>query len=196
MKRAFLRSAPARPLSALSALMLAAFAAPGLAQQQAPMVTVVQAVASDYVVTTRLPGRIKASTVAEVRPQVSGIIRERLFEEGARVEAGQPLYKIEDETYAAALAAAGAGVAQAKANYDLAVVDAKRAEELFSTNTGSAATRDKAVATRDAAAAAMQVAEAQLTSARIDLDRTTVRAPIAGVIGLSQTTTGALVAAQ
>lgn len=177
-------------------VLMAALAAPALAQMPTPSVTAMTAEPSDFTLTTRLPGRVKASTVAEVRPQVSGIIRERLFEEGAKVEVGQPLYKIEDETYAAAVSAARASVAQAKANYDLAVIDATRAEELFSTRTGSAANRDKAVATRDAADAALQVAQAQLSSAEIDQDRTTIRAPISGVIGLSQTTTGALVAAQ
>lgn len=171
-------------------------AAPALAQMPTPSVTTQVVETSDFTLTTRLPGRVKASTVAEVRPQVSGIIRERLFEEGARVEVGQPLYKIEDETYVAAVAAARASVAQARANYDLAVIDATRAEELYATRTGSAANRDKAVATRDAADAALQVAQAQLSSAEIDQDRTTIRAPISGVIGLSQTTTGALVAAQ
>ncbi len=167
-----------------------------LAQMPPAAVTVMTAEPTDFTQTTRLPGRIKASTVSEVRPQVSGIIKERLFDEGSRVEAGQPLYKIEDQTYLAAVAAARAAVAQAKANYDLTVLDAKRAEELFSTNAGSAANRDKAVATRDAAAAALQAADAQLSSAEIELDRTTVRAPVSGVIGLSQSTIGSLVAAQ
>lgn len=167
-----------------------------MAQQPLPTVTTIEATPSDFILMTRLPGRIKASTVAEIRPQVSGIIRERLFEEGARVEAGQPLYKIEDEVYSAAVEAARAAVAQAQASYDLAVIDASRAEELFSTRAGSAASRDKAVATRDAAEAALQMATAQLTSTEIDLDRTTIHAPISGVIGLAQTTTGSLVSAQ
>src|SRR5690606_9752469 len=71
-------------------------------------VTVIEAQPTDYTVTARLPGRIKASTVSEVRPQVAGIIRERLFEEGTVIEAGQPLYQIESDTYAAAVAAAQA----------------------------------------------------------------------------------------
>lgn len=161
-----------------------------------PSVTVRIAAATDYTLTTRLPGRIKASTVAEVRPQVSGIIRARLFEEGAAVAAGQPLYKIEDETYAAAVAAARAAVAQAQANYDLSVLEARRAEDLFGRSAGSAQSRDNALAARATADAALQLAQAQLMSAEIDLDRTTIRAPVSGVIGLSQTTTGALVGAQ
>ncbi|MDP3340409.1 efflux RND transporter periplasmic adaptor subunit [Frigidibacter sp.] len=185
--------------AALAALLTAtSLPAAALAQQAPPppSVTVTPAVVGEYTLTTRLPGRIKASTVAEVRPQVSGIISEELFEEGRWVEEGQPLYKIEDAVYAATVAAAKASVAQAQANYDLAVLDANRAEELLTTNAGSAASRDKAVATRDAAAASLQAAEAQLTSAEIDLDRATVRAPVSGVIGLSQTDTGSLVGAQ
>ena len=161
-----------------------------------PSVTVQPAKVGKFTLTTRLPGRVKASTVAEVRPQVSGIISERLFEEGTWVEAGQPLYKIEGDIYAAAVAAAQASVAQAQANYDLALLDATRAEELFAANSGSAANRDKAVAARDAAAAGLQAAKAQLTAAEIDLDRTTIRAPVSGVIGLSETNTGSLVGAQ
>lgn len=159
-------------------------------------VTVIEAQPTDYTVTARLPGRIKASTVSEVRPQVAGIIRERLFEEGTMIEAGQPLYQIESDTYAAAVAAAQAAVAQAQANYDLAIREAQRAQELFESNTGSAQRLDSAVAARDAADAALQLAKAQLQSAEIDLDRTTVRAAISGVIGFSQVSTGALVAAQ
>lgn len=183
------------------ALALAAFAVlpalPVVAQgQPAPSVTVKRAEETDYTLTMRLPGRIKASTVAEVRPQVSGIIRARLFEEGGRVEAGQELYKIEDETYAASVAAARASVAQAQANFDTAEREAQRAQDLFSRSAGSAQARDNAIGSRDSAAAALQLANAQLMSAEIDLDRTVIRAPVAGVIGLSQTTTGALVGAQ
>ncbi|SHL95946.1 membrane fusion protein, multidrug efflux system [Paracoccus solventivorans] len=159
-------------------------------------VTVIEAQPTDYTVTARLPGRIKASTVSEVRPQVAGIIRERLFEEGTVIEAGQPLYQIESDTYAAAVAAAQAAVAQAQANYDLAIREAERAQELFESNTGSGQRLDSAVAARDAADAALQLAKAQLQSAEIDLDRTTIRAAISGVIGFSQVSTGALVAAQ
>lgn len=181
-----------------SAVLLSVGLAPvaSLAQQPAPSVAVMTAEPTDFTATIRLPGRVKASTVAEVRPQVSGILVKRLFEEGVSVKIGAPLYQIESVTYRAAVAATTAAVAQAQANYELAVQDADRATKLFSTQSGSAANRDKAVATRDAAEAALQMAKAQLSSAEIDLDRTTIRAPIAGVIGLSQTTTGALLSAQ
>lgn len=186
---------------ALAALLLTGpLAQSAFAQQQggqgpAP-VDAVTVTTADHVLTARLPGRVKASTVAEVRPQVSGIIRERLFNEGALVAQGDPIYKIEDESYRAAVAAAKAAVAQAEANYSLSVTDEKRAIELYSSKAGSEQRRDAAIAGRQGAEAGLQAAKAQLMSAEIDLDRTTIRAPIAGVIGLSQTTTGALVAAQ
>jgi len=170
-----------------------------LAQADGPPpapVTVIEARPTDYTVTARLPGRIKASTISEVRPQVAGIIRERLFEEGTVIEAGQPLYQIESDTYAASVSAAQAAVAQAQANYDLAIREADRAEELFASKAGSAQRLDSAVAAREAADAALKLAKAQLQSAEIDLDRTTIRAAISGVVGFSQVSTGALVAAQ
>lgn len=170
-------------------------APPGGAPPPAP-VGVVAAHKADQTITAKLPGRVRASTIAEVRPQVSGIIREQLFEEGTVIEAGQPLFKIEDDSYRAAVAAARATVAQAKASYELSITDERRALELFGNNAGSGQRRDTAVATRQAAEAAVQAAEARLMSAEIDLDRTTIRAPIGGVIGLSQATIGALIAAQ
>lgn len=179
------------------AAILFTFPLPAAAQTPpTPSVTTMTAEPTDFTQTVRLPGRVKASTLAEVRPQVSGIISERLFEEGAFVEKGTPLYKVEDETYAAALAAARASVAQAEANLALAEREAARADELFARGTGSEQRRDSTIATRDSARAALQMARAQLQNAEIDLDRTTIRASISGVIGLSQSTVGSLVSAQ
>lgn len=87
-------------------------------------------------------------------------------------------------------------MAQAQASYDFAVIDARRAEETFAKNASSASNRDTKIAEREKARAALQVAQAQLRTAEIDLARTTIRAPISGVIGFSDTTPGALVAAQ
>ena len=172
-------------------------AAASLAQDAPiPSVTVTNVRTTDYTLTARLPGRIKASTVAEVRPQVSGIIRERLFEEGASVEKGQLLYKIDDENYISAVASAKAALAEAQANYDLAVIDARRAADLFAGKVGTASSHDNAAAQQSKADAALQRARAELSIAEIDLDRTTVRAPISGAIGFSDATQGALVAAQ
>ncbi|MVA36267.1 efflux RND transporter periplasmic adaptor subunit [Agrobacterium vitis] len=103
---------------------------------------------------------------------------------------------MEDETYAATLRSASAAVAEAQASYHVAVIQARRAEELFARNSGLASDRDDKVAERSRSDAALQKAKADLATAQIDLDRTTISAPISGLIGFSQTTTGALVAAQ
>lgn len=177
--------------------LVIAVAVPAHANAQGiPSVTVMTATDEDFTLTARLPGRIKAFMVAEVRPQVSGIISERLFTEGTPVEKGQPLYKVEDDTYAAAVSSARAAVAQAEANLDFAEKDADRAEKLFSTNAGSEQKYDTAVSTRRAAEAALEMAQAQLKNAEINFERSTIRAPVTGIIGLSQSTPGSLVSAQ
>lgn len=158
-------------------------------------VTTVTVKASDVTLTSLLPGRVVASSVAEVRPQVGGLIEARLFTEGADVNAGDPLYRLDDDTFRAELAAAEASVAQAQANLRLTQLDADRNQQLIERNAISQQTLDNALAARDSANAALAIAEAQLLSARINLDRTTITAPLAGVIGLSQTTEGALVSA-
>lgn len=158
-------------------------------------VTVVTVHAQDVTLTSTLPGRVVASGVAEVRPQVDGIIIERLFTEGAEVEVGDALYRIDSATYEALEAAAEASVAQAEANLSAAVKEADRLQQLLGRSIVSQQDVDDAVATRDAAAAALKVAEAQLLSAQIDLDRTTVRAPLSGTVGRTLTTQGALVTA-
>ncbi|EPX79619.1 efflux RND transporter periplasmic adaptor subunit [Salipiger mucosus] len=189
-------------MSSLVRLVLAIglFSAPALAQQQggeAPptAVTVVTLEASDVTLTSTLPGRVAASGVAEVRPQVSGIITERLFEEGRPVERGDPLYRIDAATYEAQKAAAEASLTQAEAQLRAARREEERQTELRDRNVTSQQNLDDAIAARDSAEAAVQVARANLLSAEIDLERTTITAPISGVAGLSQATQGALVTA-
>ena len=184
---------PVPTLPRLLAVLCFAFAAPAFAQQGGeappPAVTVVTLEASDVTLTSTLPGRVAASAVAEVRPQVNGIVVERLFEEGKPVQQGDPLYRIDPATYEAAKAAADAALAQAQAQLASAEREATRQEEL----------RQRAGSYRvdcgrgDVAAAAVKVAEANVLAAEIDLDRTTIRAPLSGVAGLSQATQGALV---
>lgn len=158
-------------------------------------VTVVTLENMDVTLTATLPGRVTASGLAEVRPQVSGIVTARLFEEGREVEKGDPLYRIDPATYEAVKAAAEAGLAQAEAQLRAAQREEARQRELLERNVASQQSFDDAIASRDAAAAAVKVAEAQVLAATIDLDRTTIKAPIAGRVGLSQTTQGALVTA-
>ncbi|WP_424933638.1 efflux RND transporter periplasmic adaptor subunit [Amaricoccus macauensis] len=175
-------------------------AAPLLAQEggEGPPpspVTVVTVEAQDVTLTSTLPGRVVASGVAEVRPQVDGIIVERLFAEGSEVEVGDALYRIDSATYEALEAAAEASVAQAQATLGAAKKEAERMQSLRERNVVSEQDVDDAVSSRDAAAAALKVAEAQLLSAQIDLDRTTIRAPLSGTVGRTLTTQGALVTA-
>lgn len=169
-------------------------AAPEAGGEAPPVpVTIVELEPQDITLTAQMPGRVRASRVAEVRPQVNGLITERLFDEGTPVEQGDPLYKIDSDTYEADVALARAEVAQAKARMTVAEKAARRARELVGRQVASEQALDEAVSVRDATAAALDVAQARLHLAQIDLNRTTIRAPIAGVIGRSLTTVGALV---
>lgn len=164
-------------------------------QMPPPPVTVVTLHAQDVALTTTLPGRVTASAEAEVRPQVNGIVTERLFEEGSHVQIGAPLFRIDATTYQAAVAQAEAAVAQARAQAEAARREAERVGALRDRRVASESSTDNAIAARDAAEAAVKVAEAQLQTARIELDRTTIRAELDGEIGLAQTSQGALVTA-
>ena len=181
----------------IGVLVLSVAAGTGASAQQAgrppAAVTVVTLKQASVTLTTALPGRVTASAVAEVRPQVNGIVTERLFKEGTPVTQGQPLYKIDNATYQAQVAAAEASVAQAKAQLRQAESEATRQKTLLGRSVVSQQNLDDALVARDVAAAALQVAEANLQKAKIDLDHTTIRAQLSGEIGLSQTTKGALV---
>jgi membrane fusion protein (multidrug efflux system) len=180
-------------------LALCAGLVPGFAMAQDGQgptpVTVVTLMPQDVTLTSLLPGRVAASAEAEVRPQVNGIITERLFDEGADVTMGDLLYQIDKATYEAAVRQARAGVAQAEAQLRSAEREARRLVELQSRNVASEQALDEATSTRDAAAAGLELAEAQLNSAEIELSRTTIRARLSGRIGLSLTSQGALVTA-
>lgn len=166
--------------------------APGAEAPPTP-VTVVTLKQQDVTLTSTLPGRVVASATAQVRPQVNGIIVERLFDEGAQVELGAPLFRIDAATYEAQVASAKAQVAQAEAQLRAADREAERVRELTERRVASGQNLDTAEAARDSAHAALGVAQAALLSAEINLERTTIRAPLAGVIGRSLATQGALV---
>jgi membrane fusion protein (multidrug efflux system) len=143
--------------------------------------------------TTELPGRTSAFETSDVRPQVDGIIRARLFTEGDYVHAGQPLYKIDPIPYQARVANAQAALAKAQASTIGAEGQVRRYAELVKRDFVSRQLYDNALAAAGAARADVKAQAATLRSAQIDLDRTTVRAPISGRIGRSMFTTGALV---
>lgn len=159
-------------------------------------VTVVTLTATDVALKTELPGRAVAFRKAEVRPQVSGILQRRLFEEGAAVEAGQQLYEINAERYQSAVQTAQANLAKAKANAASAQAREKRYTDLLAQKAISQQAYDDALATSRQAQADVAVSEAALVTAQIDLAYTKVLAPISGRIGKSNVTEGALVSAQ
>ncbi|MDR2215227.1 MAG: efflux RND transporter periplasmic adaptor subunit [Nevskiaceae bacterium] len=142
-----------------------------------------------------LPGRTTAYETSEVRPQVSGIVRERLFTEGAVVQAGDLLYRIDPRVYEAALAQARADLSSATAANNAARMRAERYAELAKTNVISQQDLLDAQSTAEAAAAAVERAKAGTEAAQLNLQFTRVTAPIAGRIGRSFVTTGALVSA-
>ena len=146
--------------------------------------------------TTELTGRSAPLRVAEVRPQVSGIILKRLFTEGSDVKAGQLLYQIDPAVYQAAVASAKANLAKAQANEQSARLKAKRYAELVKVKAISSQEYDDADAAWKQQLAEIGAAKAALQSANINLAYTRITAPISGRIGKSAVTEGALVTAQ
>lgn len=172
----FLRVAPLALATVLAACGPAPEAAPPAGPVQVGTHTVE---AQALPLMTELPGRTSAYRIAEVRPQVSGILQKRLFEEGASVKAGQPLYQIDAATYSARQK-------KAEANLRAAESLAKRYEGLRASNAISQQQYDDAMA-------AWQQAQADVDMARIDVVYTKVLAPISGRIGRSLVTEGGLV---
>jgi membrane fusion protein, multidrug efflux system len=144
---------------------------------------------------TELPGRTSPYETSDVRPQVDGIIRARLFTEGDYVREGQALYKIDPITYEARVANARAALAHARASTVAAEGQVRRYAELVKRDFVSKQLYDNAISAAGEARADVQAQAANLRSAQIDLDRTVIRAPISGRIGRSLYTTGALVKA-
>ncbi|WP_222027240.1 efflux RND transporter periplasmic adaptor subunit [Rhizobium leguminosarum] len=144
--------------------------------------------------TSELTGRTVASTASDVRPQVDGIVKDRLFQEGTLVEAGQPLYQIDDRAYRTALDTAQAQLENARAVLATDRAKADRYKRL-GTNSISAQDFDDAVSAANAALANVHLYEASVETAKLNLEYTRVLAPIAGRIGRSSVTAGALVSA-
>ncbi|HVY89460.1 MAG TPA: efflux RND transporter periplasmic adaptor subunit [Hyphomonadaceae bacterium] len=143
--------------------------------------------------TTELSGRTNPYAIAEVRPQVSGLIRERLFKEGAVVKAGQPLYQIDPAPYQAAKDQAAAQLASAQATLVAAQAKAARYKKLIESQAISQQDADDTAAAARQAEAAVEQASATLKTAEINLGYTRILAPIDGTIGRSSVTPGALV---
>lgn len=165
----------------------------GEGEMPPPEVAVVTVQQAPYTQVTELTGRVVPVRVAEIRPQVSGIITDRLFTEGAEVAAGATLYQIDPAPYRAALALAQANLASAEAQLVSVTARAQRYTELLSKQTVSRQAYDDAIAEQGVRRAAVASARAEVDTARINLDYAQVRAPIAGHIGRSRVTVGALV---
>ncbi|MFI4914004.1 MAG: efflux RND transporter periplasmic adaptor subunit [Steroidobacterales bacterium] len=146
-------------------------------------------------VTTELPGRTSAYLIADVRPQVSGIILKRLFADGAHVQAGQPLYQLDPRPYQAAYDSAAAALAKAEANTFAARAKASRYEELIKKQLVSQQDYEDLIAVLRQGEADVQAAKANLETARVNLAYTRITAPISGQIESSAVTPGALVTA-
>jgi membrane fusion protein (multidrug efflux system) len=158
-----------------------------------PAVTVVTLRSGAVSLTTQLPGRVSAYRIADVRPQVGGIILKRLFTEGERVEAGRQLYQIDPAPYQAALASARASLAHARAATVAARLTAERYQSLVEARAVSRQDYDNALATQQQDEADVASAESAVRNAEINLAYTKVYSPISGHTGRSAVTEGALV---
>ncbi|CAK7069322.1 MAG: Multidrug resistance protein MexA [Desulfovibrio sp.] len=190
---------PKRYLVGLLAISLLAAGGCGDDQQQvqqnAPEVTVWKVEPRIVRLSTELSGRTSAVEVAEVRPQVTGIIQKRFFTEGQEVAEGQQLYQIDPAVYEAALSEAKAALLQAQANFNKDKLLAERHTAALKVNAVSKQEHDNAVASRNSSWAQVVAAKAAVDTASINMRYTKVNAPISGHIGISTVTPGALVTA-
>lgn len=164
-------------------------------QQGPPEVSFITVAEQRVSLTRELPGRTVSALVSEVRPQVGGIVRKRLFTEGSEVKAGQLLYQIDPASYQATLASAVASQARAEATLSSTRLKAARYQELVQIRGVSQQENDDAQAALKQAEAELAAAKAAVEKARIDLAYTKITAPISGRIGRSAITDGALVTA-
>lgn len=158
-------------------------------------VTIVTLRAEPVTLVRELPGRTSAFLVAEVRPQVTGIVKARLFTEGAAVKAGQALYQLDDATYRADYGVAKAAVARSEATLEAATLRARRTGELVQTGVVSVQDNDNAIAALRQAEADLESSRAALAAAAVVLGHARITSPISGRIGKSAVTEGALVKA-
>nr|WP_278251296.1 efflux RND transporter periplasmic adaptor subunit [Vibrio cholerae] len=158
-----------------------------------PLVTTTTTQPQQLDVYEELPGRVKAVRVAEIRPQVAGIVQHRLFKQGAEVKAGQSLFQIEPAPFAAEVDTAKANLQRAQVTYQRALDKEQRLKPLVEADAISRQEYDDAVLQRDQAAAEVAVAKATLTRRELDLKFAKVKAPISGLIEQTLVTEGALV---
>ena len=184
-------------IAIVAAAVLLAAAPKGASQDPgegpAPEVGVIAVQHEEVTITQELNGRVTPFLIAEVRPQVNGIILKRLFEEGSDVKDDQQLYQIDPAMYEAQLARAEAQLAKAHANVDLADAKLARYDRLLGANAVNKQEYDEVEAASKQAVAELGIAEAEVRLARINVDYAKVLSPISGRIGKSRVTQGALV---
>ncbi|PAU62397.1 efflux RND transporter periplasmic adaptor subunit [Pseudomonas indica] len=185
------------PLCALSALLTATSAQAADAQPAPPPPEVVVETAKSEAMPLVLEysGRTAGYREVEVRAQVSGILQERTYQEGSRVQKGQVLFRIDPRTYEAALARAKGALAQEQARYRQTERDLKRIRELQKKGFASESELDNAVSNFEQSKANVEAAEAEVKARQIDLDYTTVEAPISGITSRETRSEGSLVVA-
>jgi membrane fusion protein (multidrug efflux system) len=194
-----LRARPAFIALVLAALApwLAACGQPTAAtsggQGSEPDVSVVVVQPRSRSVVRELPGRISPTRVAEVRPRVSGIVVERLFNQGSEVKAGDPLYRIDPRPFEVEVQSTEAALARARAVLEQATSHANRINTLTSQKAAPEARNEEAVASLRQAEADIAARKADVARARLNLDYATIRAPIDGVVGAAHVSEGALV---
>jgi membrane fusion protein, multidrug efflux system len=193
-----------RAQSACIALMLLAMApllagcdepnsATAAVQPNEPDVSVVTVRPQARSLVRELPGRVAPTRVSEVRPRVSGIVVERLFNQGSEVKAGDPLYKIDPRPFEVEVQSTEAALARARATLDQATLQAHRVATLTSQRAAPESENEKAIAAERQAAADVEGRKADVARARLNLDYATIRAPIDGIVGAALVSEGALV---
>jgi membrane fusion protein, multidrug efflux system len=188
---------------AFAALLMAALApalagcedaTPAMAANKAePEVGIVTVKSQPRAVVRELPGRIAPTRVADVRSRVSGIVIERMFQQGTEVKAGDPLYRIDPKPFEVELQASEAALAKATAAFDLAAQHAHRIATLTNQKAMPEAENEKAIAAMRQAQAEIGGRKADVARARLNLDYATIRAPIGGIVGAALVSEGALV---
>lgn len=192
---ASIRTAPRISLLFAALVLTACGGQPAPPAMPTPEVAVVTLKDQPVRLTRELAGRTTPFLVAEVRPQVTGIVKRRLFEEGSLVKAGAPLYEIDAAAYLANRDSARAGLARAEAALTSARLAANRSKELAAAKLVSAQDNERAAAAHQQAQADVAAARANLQATEVTLGYATINAPISGRIGKSSVTQGALVTA-
>ncbi|MCF8483544.1 MAG: efflux RND transporter periplasmic adaptor subunit [Rhodospirillum sp.] len=192
MRRTFLAGLAFCASLALAACQNEQQAAPPPSEMEVSVVTVSP---EAVVITDELPGRVVAYRIAQIRPQVGGLIERRLFDQGGEVSAGDPLFQIDAAPFRAEAKIAAAALKRARTTLAQAEKQVRRLEPLVKAAAVSRQSHDDAVATRDQAAADVEQNQAVLERRELDLDFATVRSPLTGRIDQAMVTEGALVVA-